>query len=316
MIPADLAALPKAETHVHLEGTTRPATREEWASRTIIGTPASFTDLDTFVEMYAHVWRTMTVPGDYARLVREYCEDVVPLGVRYAELQLATAGRSYACLHEAAEEAERQKDITIRFIIDVPRSLPVEVGWAMLEAAKDVPQVVAIGLGGPEKAFPPEPFAALFEEAMARGLRSNPHAGEDAGAESIRAALDSLKAERIQHGVRAVDDDALVRELAERRIPLAMCLTSNLRLGVFGSLEEHSLPELWRSGVLVSVSTDDPGFFGCDIVDEYEAAGGLLDLDRVGYGRLARNSVEGSFAPEALKTGLRAEIEDWAKRGV
>ena len=253
----------------------------------------------------------MTHPGDYARLVREYCEDAARSGIRYAELQLATAGRPYACLEEAAEAASKQSDVVLRFSVDVPRSLPLEVGWAMLEAARGVPDVVCIGLGGPEKDFPPEPFAPLFEEALRRGLHSNPHAGEDAGAESIRGALGALKAERIQHGVRAIEDETLVAELAERQIPLAMCLTSNLRLGVVPSLEEHSLRQLWDSGVPVSVNTDDPGFFSCSLTDEYVAAGRLLNLDRAGYGRLALNSVEGSFAPETLKGELRSEIHHW-----
>jgi adenosine deaminase len=314
--PADLAALPKAELHVHLEGTVRPSTQEEWASRTVVSIPREFHDLGTFVEMYAGFWRTMNTPGDYARLVREYCEDAAPAGIRYAEIQLATAGRSYAALHEAAEEAQRQRDVTVRFIVDVPRSLPVEVGWAMLDAAKGFDDVIGVGLGGPESPFPPEPFAELFEEGRRRGLRSLPHAGEEAGPESIRAAIAALKAERIMHGVRAVEDDSLVQELAETGLPLAVCLHSNLRLGVVSSLDEHPIRQLWEAGVSLSVNTDDPGYFHHDLLDEYAAAGRLLSLDREGYGQLALNSVEASFAPDSIKAEMRSGIQDWVSRGV
>src|SRR3990170_2596216 len=215
--PDDLAALPKAELHIHLEGSVRPATLEELAAREGVRIPASFHDLNSFVEIYMLAWRTMVRPGDYRRLVREYCEDAARSGIRYAELQMGTIGRTYDHLAEALEEAANQRDVVVRFVIDVPRSLPVEVGWAMLEVATGVPEVVAMGLGGPEAAFPPEPFAELFAEARRRGFRSVPHAGEDAGPESVRGAIDALGADRIMHGVRAVEDAALVAQLAERR---------------------------------------------------------------------------------------------------
>jgi aminodeoxyfutalosine deaminase len=234
--------------------------------------------------------------------------------VRYAELQLTTAFRPFACLAEAAEEAQRQTDVVVRFIVDAPRALPLEITWAMLEAARDVPDVVAMGLGGEEATFPPALFTEVFAEARSRGLRSAPHAGEDAGPESVRGALDALGADRIMHGVRAIEDPALLQELAERRVPLAVCPTSNLRLGVTAAIEQHQLRELWDAGTVVSVNTDDPGFFGCDLTGEYAIAGRLLDLDREGYAQLARNSVEGSFAPDGLKDEMRAAIDDWRTR--
>ena len=141
-----------------------------------------------------------------------------------------------------------------------------------------------------------------------------PHAGEDAGPESIREAINALKAERIMHGVRAVEDPGLLVELAARGIPLAVCPTSNVRLGVTPSLEEHPLRELWDAAIAVSVNTDDPGYFGCDLVGEYAIAGRLLDLDRRGYAQLALNSVETSFAPEELKEEMRRDIADWVQR--
>jgi len=313
--PADLAALPKAEIHIHLEGTIRPATLDELCRRSGLTVRRAFSDLNGFIHTISGAWATMMHAGDYARLVREYCEDAVRSGIRYAELELVPGGRPYDCLGEAVEAAARQRDVVIRFVASLNRDLPPELAWMMLEATKGVPEVVAVGLAGSENGFPPEPFSELFAEARRRGLRSAPHAGEDAGPASVRGALDALGAERIQHGVRSVEDPALVAELAARDIPLAVCPTSNLRLGVVPSLDVHPLRRLWEAGVRVSVNTDDPGFFDCDLVGEYAIAGRLLGLDRAGYARLARNSVESSFAPEAVKSDLRGAIADWVARG-
>jgi len=312
--PRDLADLPKAEVHVHLEGTVRPATLEELCARTGLSVPRAFSDLPSFVQVLSCAWATMTTPGDYGRLVREYCEDAARAGVRYAELELTTTGRPYDCLAEAVEAASRQRDVEVRFVAGMVRDLPLEVAWMMLDAARGVPEVVAIGLGGPEEGFPPEPFAPLFAEARRRGLRAAPHAGEAAGPASIRGALDALGAERIQHGVRVVEDLGLLAEIVERGVPLAVCPTSNLRLGVVRSLDEHPLRRLWDADAVVSVNTDDPGFFASDLLAEYAIAGRLLDLDRRGWARLAANSVDGSFAPDAMKAALHTAIHDWAKR--
>ena len=316
-IPPDLADLPKAEVHVHLEGSVRPATLEEFSAREGVSISRAFSDLNSFVETYMAATRVMTRPGDYDRMVREYAEDAARAGVRYAELEVSPAlsPRELACFEEAADAASRQRDVVLRLVLGLGRLMPAEMKQQALEATRGLPGLVAVGLGGPEEGYPPEPFADVFAEARRRGLHSAPHAGETAGPESIRGAMLALKAERIQHGIRAVEDASLVAELAERRIPLAICPTSNLRLGVVASLDKHPLRELWDAGVVVSVNTDDPGFFGCDLVGEYAIAGGLLDLDRAGYGRLALNSVESSFAPEEVKADLRVAIDGWVGGG-
>ena len=309
-VPRDLRDLPKAELHVHLEGAIRPATLEEFAAREGIHIPA-FSDLRTFIDAFSAAYQTMVRPGDYRRMMREYCEDAVRSSVRYAEVQLRTAPRAYDCLAEAADEAQHHDDLTVRFVASIPRHLPIDVGWAMLDAARGCDDVIAVSLGGIEAGYPPAPFTAVFAEARRRGLRSIPHAGEDAGPESVRGAIDALNADRIEHGVRVVEDPSLMRELAERGIPLDVCPTSNVRLAVVDSYEAHPLEALWDAGIHVTINTDDPGFFSCDLVGEYAIAGRLLGLDRAGYARLARNSVDASFAPDALKARLRAEIDDW-----
>jgi adenosine deaminase len=315
MVPPDLASLPKAELHVHLEGTVRPATLEEFAAREGASIPASFTDLPSFIETYTAATRVMTKPGDYARLINEYCDDAARNGVRYAELEVSPSlgNHTVGAFYEAAEAASKQRDVIVRFAIGLGRVMPLELRWTALEVLRDLPGVVALGLGGPEDGFPAAPFADVFAEARTRGWHSAPHAGENAGTDSIREVLDALGAERIQHGVRAVEDPALLAEIAERRIPLAVCPTSNVLLGVCATIDEHPLRRLWDAGVLVSVNTDDPGFFGCDLTGEYATAGRLLGLDRPGFAQLARNSVDGSFAPEDLKATLRSEIGAWER---
>jgi adenosine deaminase len=259
--------------------------------------------------------RVMTSPGDYARLVREYCEEARRAGVRYAELEISPAWPwTRDRFAEAADAAAKERDITLRFVLGLGRVLPVDLCLEALDLIKGLPGFVALGLGGPEEGFPPEPYAAVFAEARQRGIRSAPHAGESAGPASITGALDALAAERIQHGVRAIEDAVLIERLADERTPLAVCPISNLRLGVVESIDAHPLRELWDAGVSVSVNTDDPGFFDSDLVGEYAIAGRLLGLDRQGYARLARNSVDGSFAPDALKDELRHEIDAWAEK--
>lgn len=314
-MPRDLAQLPKAEVHVHLTSTMRPATLEELSARESVDVPRSFHDLASFLEVLRVAGQTLTSPNDYARLVREYCEDAARVGIHYAELEISTTSRPYDCLGAAVAAAAQQRDVEVRFIVSFQRNLPVEAAWAALEAATAASEVVAVGLAGPEDGHPPEPFAEVFAEARRRGFHAAPHAGEGVGPASVRGALEALKAERIQHGVRAIEDPALVAKLARQRIPLAVCPTSNLRLGVVPSLEEHPLRALWEADILVSVNTDVPGFLECDLVGEYAIAGRLLGLDRAGYGRLALNSIESSFAPDALKAELRGAIEDWTKRG-
>jgi adenosine deaminase len=313
--PSDLAALPKAEVHVHLEGTIRPATLDAMARREGLQVPRAFTDLRSFIDVISGAWAAMAQPGDYARLVREYCEDAVRAGVRYAELELVPIGRAHDVLGEAVAAAARETDVVVRFVAGVTRNLPIELAWMTLDAVRDHPAVVAIGLGGDESGYPAELFAELFAEARRRGLPAAPHAGEDAGPASVRAALDALGAARIQHGVRAIESPDLVAELVARGIPLAVCPTSNVRLGVAASLDAHPLRALAAAGVRLSINTDDPGFFDCDLLGEYAIAGRLLALDRDGYARLAARSVESSFAPAPLKRELGAAIAAWRDRG-
>ena len=164
--------------------------------------------------------------------------------------------------------------------------------------------VVALGLGGPEAGHPPEPFAPYFERGRAAGLHATPHAGEHAGPASVRGALDALGAERIAHGVRAVEDPALVVELAVRGVALDVCPTSNLRPGVYPSLAEHPLPQLHAAGVALTINSDDPPLFGTTLTDEAELLADSFGLDVAAIDEILLNGVRHSFLPAPAKEHL------------
>jgi aminodeoxyfutalosine deaminase len=175
---------------------------------------------------------------------------------------------------DGAQQAAEQHGVQVRLTPDIPRGYPLEM--AELTARHAVAcrdrGVVGIGLGGPEAEYPPEAFSRAFEIARDGGLGSVPHAGEAAGPQSVRGALDALHADRIRHGIRAAEDPGLVRELAARGVVLDVCPISNVRTGVVASLAEHPLPELAAAGIACSVSTDDPAMFGTDLAADYAAA--------------------------------------------
>ena len=166
--------------------------------------------------------------------------------------------------------------------------------------------VVALGLGGPEVGHPPEPFAPLFARGRAAGLHSAPHAGEHVGPPSIRGALDALGAERLAHGVRAIEDPALVAELAERRVALDLCPTSNVCLGVYPSLAEHPLRRLHNAGAVVTINSDDPALFGTTLTREVGLLADPFGLDVVAIDEILLNGVRHSFLPPPAKQRLEA----------
>jgi aminodeoxyfutalosine deaminase len=215
----------------------------------------------------------------------------------------------YSGFRDGAQEAKELHGVEVALTPDIPR------GFTLDEARRTVSYAVrygmaGVGLGGLEAQFPPEPYAEVFREARAEGLASVPHAGEVVGPASVWGALEALEADRVRHGIRAVEDPALVRELAAREIVLDVCPISNLRTGAVTSLEEHPLPTLVEAGVLCSISTDDPAMFDTDLTRDYEAAR-CLGLDpRAAYDA----GVAGALADEEVKARLRAvgDAHEWA----
>ncbi|MDQ6930416.1 MAG: adenosine deaminase [Candidatus Eremiobacteraeota bacterium] len=335
-----LRRLPKVQLHCHLEGTLQGPTFLELAQRygvstayrprgsdeSAIATPKSvddvyaFADFGEFLFTFAAACRSLQVPADYERLLREYSIDAQTHNVGYAELFISPSvwrffnpqldlAETVRVLSRAAEVRAREGGPVIRFIVDLTRNFGPGPAMETARLAVDCMDFgcVGIGLGGDEANFPPELFADAFAYARGQGLHSVVHAGEAAGAQSVRAALDVLHAERIGHGIRALEDPKLIALIVERGIPLEVCPTSNLRTGVVASEAAHPLAELDRAGVKIVLDSDDPAMFRTDITAEYEVAERLVGLDAVL--RFARNSIECSFAPEARRASLTAQFE-------
>jgi aminodeoxyfutalosine deaminase len=284
---------PKIELHVHLEGTVRAGTLLQIARRNGVALPADtveglaalyeFRDFLHFLEVWRLTTSALRTEADFRQVVVAYAAEAAAHGAVYLEgiftpVEAVRRGASwdeaFTGFCDGAQQAFEAHGVRMRLTPDIPRNWPLED--AMLTARYAVKYrdrgIVAIGLGGPEAGHPPEPFAPVFALARDGGIGSVPHAGEAAGPASIAGALEALGADRIRHGIRAVEDPGLVRELAARGTVLDVCPISNLRTGVVASLAEHPLPELVAAGVRCSVSTDDPAMFGTDLTADYAAA--------------------------------------------
>jgi aminodeoxyfutalosine deaminase len=333
-LTAFIAGLPKVELHVHHVGSASPQTVAELAARHAGSTnvPADpellaeffeFHDFAHFIEVYIAVADLVRDPEDVRILTYEVARDLARQNVRYAELTATPfshtsrgmAPEAYCdALEDARRAAARELGIQLVWCFDIP-------GEAGLPAAEDTLKValeqrpeglIAFGLGGPEIGVPRPQFKPYFDAARAAGLHSMPHAGETTGPETIWDAIRELGAERIGHGTSAMGDPKLVEYLAEHRIPLEVCPTSNLRTRAVPSLAEHPLPAMVEAGLFVTINSDDPPMFGTTLEKEYLIAAQLLDLDATGVAELAKAGVEASFLPEQEKAKLAAEIDGYA----
>ena len=323
---------PKIELHVHLEGTVRPATLLEIARRNNHPLPADtveglaelyeYRDFEHFIEVWILTTHAMRHPDDFRQVVVDYAAEAASHGAVYLEAIFSPAERIsrgvdwdeiFSGYCDGAQEAEELHGVTVRLTPDIYRSAPeAEAETVVRQAAKYRDRgIVGVGLGGLEAQYPPEPYADVFALAKSEGLGSVPHAGEVAGPASVRGALDALKADRIRHGFRAIEDRALVDELAERGIVLDVTPVSNVRTRAVASLEEHPLPRLVDAGVYCSISTDDPAMFDSDLTREYAAAASLGVDPRAAY----EAGVAGALCDEANRERLRAvgEAFDWAQ---
>jgi adenosine deaminase len=320
----DPRSLPKAHLHVHLESTVRPATAAAIAVGNGLEPPAARPAFAGFAEFAEHggaVRDLLRRPDDFRRIAREFCHDQAADGVRYAEVTFTAAAHGerlgdprmpleavLAGLAEGAAEA----GIGYGVILDHPRRRSVERARATLELAvrHGADGVVGIGLAGREE-YPLAPFAAVCAAARDAGVHLVHHAGETCGPASIREALDVGLAERIGHGIRALDDPDLVAELRERGVPLEVCPSSNVALGIVGSLAEHPLPRLRAAGLTVTISTDVPDATGCTLSAELALLRDTFALTDAGLAALNRAAVDASFAPAATKAELRRLTARW-----
>jgi aminodeoxyfutalosine deaminase len=330
---AFIAGLPKAELHVHHVGSASPdvvaalAARHEGASP-VPADPAAladyftFTDFAHFVEVYLSVVDLIRDAEDVRILTYGVARDMARRNIRYAELTVtpySSVKRGIAAeafveaIEDARRAAEKELGVVLRWCFDIPGEAGIESAEITADIAVGLrPEgLVSFGLGGPEAGVPRPQFQPYFDRTRAIGLHSVPHAGESTGPETIWDALRHLKAERIGHGTSAVRDPELLAYLAERRVPLEVCPTSNVATRVVPVLDEHPIRRMVEAGVLVTVNSDDPPMFGTDLDNEYAIAARLLDLDEAGVAGLARDAVAVSFLDEAGKAALTAEIDGY-----
>lgn len=324
-MPRDLALLPKAHLHLHFEATTRPLTLRDFASQADEPVPSwtDFADFTDFEAAYGDVLHLIRSPDQLARIMAEMAEDAKTDGAVYVEVTLApvlhahlfggSAEEALVFLLARMAEAEARTGVVIRAMIASARTMAVEIALADARLAVDYADrgVVAFGLHSDERGFPAAPFAEAFAIARAGGLLITPHAGELVGPEAVREAVEVLHADRILHGVRVIEDPALVVEVARLGVCLDVCPSSNVVLHVVPDLEHHPLPALLAAGVTCSINADDPLQFGPGLLEEYELSRERLGLDDEALAGCARSSFTASGAPADVKARGLAGIDAW-----
>jgi adenosine deaminase len=319
--------LPKAELHVHLEGTATPDLVRRIAARNGLEVPEgvfaapdrfAWRDFLDFLNTYNLVSGVIRTGEDYRDVTYEYLASCAREGAIYVELTASIdharlAGvpdaEHWAGIAAGIDDARRDHGIEARILSVAVRNFGVEraIEIAELTAARPHPYVVGFSLAGDEAGYPPEPYAPAYRVAADAGLGCTVHAGEWAGADSVRGALE-LPVTRISHGVRAIEDPGLVRELAQRQITLEVCPTSNVVLGVFATYEEHPFPVLREAGVPLTLGSDDPPYFGASVGGEYAVARERFGLDDADLLAITRTAIEASFAEPRLRDELLTRV--------
>ena len=324
-----IRGIPKAELHLHIEGTLEPELTFELARKHGVQLPYAsvdalraaydFGDLQSFLDLYYAGAAVLRDEDDYHALTMAYLRRAHADGVVHTEIffdpQTHTArGIPFATvfngIHRALLEGERDFGITWRLIPNFLRHLSAEDAMQTLEELLPYKQhFAAVGLDSSERGHPPSKFAAVFDRARREGLLTVAHAGEEGPPEYIIEALDLLKVSRIDHGVRCEEDPALVDRLVREQIPLTVCPLSNVKLCVYSRIEDHNLKRLLDRGVKVMINSDDPSYFGGYVLDNYLAVQRGLNLSKTDIAKLARNSIEASFLDAAAKRRWLAQID-------
>jgi adenosine deaminase len=329
-----LIELPKAELHIHIEGTLEPGLMFEMARRNGIDLPYAdeesvrrayvFEDLQSFLDIYYAACNVLVHDLDFYELTLEYLRRAATQGVRHAEIffdpQTHTdRGVEFATvvngITTALVDGERELGVTSRLILCFLRHLSAEAAMETLEAAlphRDA--IVGVGLDSSERDNPPVKFREVYDRARAEGLLAVAHAGEEGPAEYIWQALDVLKVQRVDHGLKCTADERLVNRLAAEQTPLTVCPFSNVKLRVVADLRKHNLAQMLRRGLCVTINSDDPAYFGGYVGDNYVGTARALDLSRDEMFQVARNSFLASFLPEMDKQRHLQAVDDYAAR--
>jgi adenosine deaminase len=321
--------LPKAELHVHIEGTLEPELVFELAARNQVPLPYPdvdalrrayvFDDLQSFLDVYYANCAVLRTEADFSDLTMAYLSKAASQGVRHAEIffdpQTHTQrGVSFETIctgiRRALDAGAADLGISSGLILCFLRDLSEDAALETLEQARPfVHHLTGVGLDSAEVGNPPAKFAEAFRRARDMGLPGVAHAGEEGPPEYIWEALDILQARRIDHGVRCVEDERLVQRLAAEQIPLTVCPLSNVTLRVFPSMRQHDLPALLQRGLLVTINSDDPAYFGGYVADNIAAVAEAFDLGRHEVAQLARNSFRAAFLSDPVKDAYLAEVE-------
>jgi len=331
-LPPRIASLPKVELHLHLEGSIRPAVASALSARhgfvlteDEVRRRYDYRNFTEFIEAFKWVTSFLRDPRDFALLAADLAEQLLEQHVVYAEVTLSVGimllrkqdpEANFEAILAAMEPFEK-RGLRLNWIFDAVRQFGPEPALDVVEAARRCasPRIVAFGIGGDELSIPTHEFRYAYLRAKSAGMRLLMHAGEVGGPEKIREAVEILGVERIGHGIAAIHDPALMDLLAERRIPLEVCPTSNLRTGALAlqlrnpdaTLQQHPLPQLLRRGIPVVLSTDDPAMFHASLVGEYEIAAqmGLSEAELV---TLHRNAAEHAFLPDEARRAQLASL--------
>lgn len=330
--PEHLYELPKAELHLHIEGTLEPELLFELAERNGVKLPYPdvdavrrayvFDDLQSFLDLYYEACQVLLTERDFHELTRAYLERAAAQGVRHAEIffdpQTHTErGVAFSTvvngIRSALEEGERELGITSRLILCFLRDREAGAAKATLEAALPYREVIsAVGLDSTEVGNPPSKFREVFERARAEGFLTVAHAGEEGPPEYISESLDLLRVRRIDHGIRCTEDERLVQRLVEEQVPLTVCPLSNVKLRVFDDLRHHNFRSLLERGLLVTINSDDPAYFGGYVGDNYVATAEALQMSPDQMFDVARHSFRASFLDEGDTRRHLAAIDAFA----
>ena len=323
--------MPKAELHIHIEGTLEPDLLFRIAQRNHITLRFNsvdelreayqFRDLQSFLDIYYEGARVLVSEQDFYDLTWAYLERVSTQNVRHTEIFFdpqahTTRGVPFETvitgIRRALADGEKQLGISSKIIMCFLRHLSAEAAMeTLLQSLPFKEWIIAVGLDSSEVSHPPEKFRAVFDKAREQGFLTVAHAGEEGPPEYIWQALDQLRVSRIDHGVRCVEDERLVEKLLAEQVPLTVCPLSNVKLGVFNSIAEHNLKRLVDLGLCVTVNSDDPAYFGGYLSENFEAAQEGLGLTRDDIYRLARNSLMATFLHDDKKQDLLRELDNY-----
>ena len=326
-----IQGLPKAELHIHIEGSLQPELMFELAACNGVKLPFAsvaevrrayaFTDLQSFLDVYYEGARVLVKEQDFYRLAHAYLQTVAAQNVRHVEIFFDPQTHTdrgvpfetvITGLRRALDDAQSEWNLSSKLILCFLRHLSADAAMETLERAVAFRDwIAAVGLDSSELGHPPSKFERVFDKALALGLKTVAHAGEEGPPDYIWQALDLLNVSRIDHGVRCLEDPKLVELLRKRQTPLTVCPLSNVKLGVFKKLEDHNLKDLLEAGLCATVNSDDPAYFGGYIEENYVAVQEALGLTRDHLYQLTRNAFEASFLASEEKSRLVEELDDY-----